>query len=223
MLDIFLDAAAEQEKNASAVDELTEVMKELPLEELQKIASGKTKLSFYDSNPKWLKQFEGTPLYEQAIQLEQACIAIEASDIEKRMTERNERDDIWDQKDMLRLKKKQLELQLAHAKLSGEAPEEEVEEEEEEEGETTVEASARFVHSIVHGFPKQAAPTDAETRKANMGNLVGNMGAVGAGIKAVTGIGSQPKAKPSPPAGVSAPASAAMKKAAHAIRLHPKA
>lgn len=213
MLDIFLDAAAEQEKNASAIDELTEAMKELPLEELQKIASGKTKLSFYDSDPKWLKQFEGTPLYEQAIVLEQECIKAESERIEKQMAEREQRESSYDKQDMLRLKKKQLELQLANAKLSGEVPkggeEEEEEEDDDDDEEVTVEASARFVHSIIHGFPKQA----------NMGAAIG---------QSITNWQTQRKLKKmqqvgAPPTGAPAPALAAMKKAAHAIRLHPKA
>jgi hypothetical protein len=122
MLDTFLDVLAEREKTASSVDELTAVMKDLPLEEIQKIASGKIKLSYYDGDPKWLTQFEGTPLYNQAVSLEKELLTLEAAELEKRIA--SERDNTYDQKDKIRLKKKLLELQLAmsHGGKSAEEP-----------------------------------------------------------------------------------------------------
>ena len=125
MLDAFLSTLVERDKCASAEDEMTERFKQLPLEEVTKIASGKVKLSYHDDEGNcWLKKYEGTPLYDQAISLEEECIQIESDDIERRMQRRQEDDrtDSWDTKDMLRLKKRQLDLELNKLRATGESP-----------------------------------------------------------------------------------------------------
>jgi len=124
MLDVFLKTLVERDKRASAEDEMAERFKQLPLEEVSKIASGKVKLSYHDDEGNcWLKKYEGTPLYDQAIALEEECIQIESEDIERRIARRQEdKTDTWDLKDMLRLKKRQLDLELNKQRAAGESP-----------------------------------------------------------------------------------------------------
>jgi len=76
-----------------------------------------------DGSHDWLEQFKGTPLLQQAIQLEQQALDLEAQEIEIRQQEQAEReqnqqkwqmrDALWSQRDQLSLQKRQLALQLA--------------------------------------------------------------------------------------------------------------
>lgn len=148
MLDAFTEVLVKQASQKQEEDELTEVMMNLPLEEVSKIASGQLTIKEAYSNVDgrdWLKKYESTPLYDQAIALEEECLALEAADIEQRMADRTERDSMWDKKDMLRLKKRQLDLELHKGGMAGEDDEEE--EDEEEELVEAKEASA-FVRAL---------------------------------------------------------------------------
>lgn len=73
--------------------------------------------------PSWLGQFEGTPLHEQAIALEREELRMQAEDLAKRQQERAQNEGRmqadsarWDLQDQIRLKKRELELQLAETR-----------------------------------------------------------------------------------------------------------
>ena len=78
----------------------------------------------------WLQQFEGTELMPQALQLEQSLLEAEKADLEKRIGDRQRRqqeraqdqecDRLWDIKDRISLDKRLLELQL-FAQKSGQS------------------------------------------------------------------------------------------------------
>lgn len=116
MLDSFLEVAMGHEKVASDQRKLVDAMTQLPVEDLVKIASGGTKLSFLcGDSGEWLEKFKGTPLMEQAI-------AIEEADLERQMA-RNEMNressETWKQddaqRDELSVRRRMLDLEFAKA------------------------------------------------------------------------------------------------------------
>jgi len=68
MLDAFLEVSYGHTKEAEDKQRLTNTLAELPKETLLAIASGREKLG---SAENWLEQFNGTSLYNKALQLEQ--------------------------------------------------------------------------------------------------------------------------------------------------------
>ena len=70
MLDAFIKVAYEKQNEQREYKELVQTLKYLPKDELNKIASGNLKLAFGDDSASWLDKFQGTPLYEQALELE---------------------------------------------------------------------------------------------------------------------------------------------------------
>lgn len=138
MLDAFTHVLIKQASNKEAEDRLTETMLTLPLEDIQKIASmnGNIKQAFGcggDDKQSWLEGYEDTPLYDKAMGLEEALLGIEAKRLEKRMNRppSEPEEDLYSQEDMIRLKKRQLDLELSkyrHAEETGEEGEEETEE-----------------------------------------------------------------------------------------------
>jgi hypothetical protein len=163
MLDRFLEVAYQAESQRNIRNEMAEGLKNLPVDELRKIASGEIKLSGYDDDD-WLCKFRGTDLYDEALALETECLELDAQqqqlnleDNAERRERGAQRDEIWDQKDAVRLKKRLLELELRKAELAamgggGEVeapvapgpPEEEPEMEEEEPDEK--DAAAYFIN-----------------------------------------------------------------------------
>jgi len=139
MLDRFVEVLVEREKKAQVTDEITEMLKKLPVDEISKVACGDV-----PSGKTWLTKYEGTPLYDQAVALEESKLQLEAKSIERRMQRSQERaqermqeaaePDTYDQKDMIRLKQRLLDLDLSKQNLTGGAPAP-VEEAEEDEGE----------------------------------------------------------------------------------------
>lgn len=153
MLDYFLETMYKGAQQRSLRNEMAEGFKNLPVSELKKIASGELKLADYDDD-RWLCKFKGTPLYDDALEMETHSIELEAQrqkmDLEdnaERRAKNRSRDEIWDAQDALRLKKRMLELELRKGELQAatgqpqetseeeleEYPEEEAEEEEEDE------------------------------------------------------------------------------------------
>jgi len=117
VLDHFLLAAhrmskAEQEKRAFIED-----LKKLPRHELEALANGE-KLAFNECAPVdgkvacWLDRFKGTPLFEQAVALEQQELQLDAQRIQHRLQQPS-MDSLYTQEDQVRLQKRLLELQLA--------------------------------------------------------------------------------------------------------------
>jgi hypothetical protein len=129
MIDTFLEVAYGQTKEAEAKERVVEAMKKLPIEELHKIASGESKLAYFDHDGSFLQKFKGTPLFDQAVQLEQADLQIKMEQAQ----ERQQQDQGWRQRDAQRdelcVEKKMLELELAKQQdAAGEGPEEPEEE-----------------------------------------------------------------------------------------------
>lgn len=125
MLDTFLEVSYRDEQAKSLRNEMAEAMTALPNDMLHKLASGEEKLAFHGDKEGgcWLDQFQGTPLYEQAIQLEEKSIELEAQDQQQRVEDRAGRDQIWDARDAVRLKKRMLELELRKGEGVGEGEE----------------------------------------------------------------------------------------------------
>ena len=141
MLDTFLDVLVKKASNKEAEDRLVKAMEGLPLEDLQKIAASGVKLAFIsdgDEEHEWLRRYEETPLYDKALELQKELLGIEAKRIDKRMNRppEPEAEDLYAMEDVVRLKKRQLDLELSelrHKEETGEGGEEELEEEEPEE------------------------------------------------------------------------------------------
>lgn len=145
MLDEFLEVAYTSTTRKQAEYELVGLLQELPGAELRKIAAGTPVAELYgyldktayldsvcgpDGQPKtFLDKFKGTPLFEQAVALEQQELQAEMTDMAKRQERRqlNAADDsFYDIRDRLRVQKRLLELELAKqeagAPTAGEVP-----------------------------------------------------------------------------------------------------
>jgi len=133
MLDEFFKVAYAKSQKEEQQHELHLLLKQLPVEDLYKLASGEvTKQAYLDecgtgaSAPKqWIDRFKGTPLFDQAVALEQEEIQLEMDDLQKRKERKAERqleDSLWELKDQIRLKKKLLELQAAQTDVTGQLP-----------------------------------------------------------------------------------------------------
>lgn len=119
MIDAFVDVLLKKTAEQKAEDALTREILKLPLSDIQKIASaGSVKRAFAgeknasDDSNDWLKKYEGTPLYDEAIALEEDLLGIEGERIKRRL-DRPVDDDLWTREDMVRLKKRQLDLELS--------------------------------------------------------------------------------------------------------------
>jgi hypothetical protein len=138
MLDSFLEVACEHEKKASAYQSLVSDFRRLPKAELQALAAGRSKLaSLCGDDESWLDKFEGTPLHEQALVLEQESLENDIAKEQRRLArteeedaERLEHDAEYRADDAIRLKKRILDLELNKLRLVASTGEPEVEEEE---------------------------------------------------------------------------------------------
>jgi len=116
MLDTFLKVAYDHEKTAAGKEYTVDLLKQLPNDYLQALASGEVKLAHLGCDSggdyDWLEKFKGSPLFDQALQLEQKTLEM---DLQKQQTN-NERRQMWDKQDQemdqLRIQKKLLDLQL---------------------------------------------------------------------------------------------------------------
>lgn len=147
MFEEFLEATYEKMGRQQATFEVIGLLDGLPDWEVEKIASGMPISELYghldrkpltktaslcgpDGEPKtFLDRFKGTPLFDQAVALEQEDLQAEMLDLQKRQESRANRqneDTIWDAKDRLRVRKRLLELELAKqqggAAAAGAAP-----------------------------------------------------------------------------------------------------
>lgn len=143
MLDHFLEAAYEKDFEKTAERAMVDKLKALPMDTLLELA-GNEKLGFLgvtgdcqtkasSDDPKtWLDMFKGTPLFDQALELERADLQLEQQDIQRRMEE--QANNTWTQRDALRLKKRMLELDLAVSNAGGDGGGEDAPEQTEEQG-----------------------------------------------------------------------------------------
>jgi hypothetical protein len=137
MLDAFLGVLVKKASDEQAVDKLAHAMESLPMEDLQKLASGfNTKQAFgcgEDEDLKWLSSYEDTPLYDKAMALQEELLKVQAARIESRMARPEPSPDFYQQEDMIRLHKRMLDLELSKLRHTEDAGgEEELEEEEAE-------------------------------------------------------------------------------------------
>lgn len=171
MLDAFTQVLVKQASDKDAEDKLTRQMLSLPMKDLQKIASGvQLKAAFSgDGDNDWLCKYEDTPLYEKAIALEEELLKIEGERIQKRM-DRPVEDDLWTREDMIRLKKRQLDLELSKARASDDVEDVleddgDEEDDEEDDDEASEEKSARaFTRKLAH-VQGRRAPTVTVTQR----------------------------------------------------------
>jgi hypothetical protein len=131
MLDEFLNTVYTHETRKKAEYDMVGLLKDIPTLELRKLASGTPIAELYekrammdeckslDAQPKtFLDKFKDTPLFEEALALEQEMLQAEAADIEARMQRRGE-DQLYQVQDQIRLKKRLLELKLVKLQAGG--------------------------------------------------------------------------------------------------------
>ena len=122
MLDTFLTVAYEKTAQAKEQADFVELLKKLPNEELQKIASGDGDIkAAFGCDDSFVEKFKGSPLADQAIALEQESLQLDIAQQQKNLERKNEakNDDIYEAQDKLRVRKKLLELELAKQQLGG--------------------------------------------------------------------------------------------------------
>lgn len=141
MLDEFLEVAYNTQTRKQAEYELVGLLKDLPDMELRKIAAGTPIAEMYahldktayldapcgpDGTPKtFIEKFKGTPLFDQAVALEQQELQAEITDMQKRQERRQQNaadDSFYDVRDRLRVQKRLLELELAKQEVGAAAP-----------------------------------------------------------------------------------------------------
>jgi len=168
MLDAFAAILVQNDNKATLEDELTEQFKKLgSVEEITKVASEIATIKNAYCGPedyKWLKQYEGTPLYEKAMQLEEEQLNVEAARIKSRMEKKE--DDFWAQEDMIRLKKKMLDLDLAKSNLGKPDDDDDDEHEETPEPEMTPKAAGLFYSKEDWERERERSRERSERRKA---------------------------------------------------------
>ena len=114
MLDLFLEAAYTKTKQAEAQSSMQSALEQLPLEELMAITRGESslnKLAHYSGDDPmcWLEHFQGTALYEEALAIEKRQLELDM----QRNADQQKSQGVYNEQDVLRVKRKMLELQLA--------------------------------------------------------------------------------------------------------------
>jgi len=99
---------------APKVDPLARTLSVLPNHDLLKLATGKEKLARFGIGEDWLKKYKGSPLMEQAIELEQEELENEAAE----NTQRSLQQQFWSTRDDICMRKKLLDLELARLEMS---------------------------------------------------------------------------------------------------------
>ncbi len=129
MLDLCLVSMYETHERTKVASALHNALMQLPKDELLAISLGQSPLnklaysSDVTSGPEgecsWLDQFQGSPLYDQALQLEQKCLELDMQQVQGRSERDAVTDQVNQQKDVIRVQKRMLELQLAQSKHQG--------------------------------------------------------------------------------------------------------
>ena len=129
MLEAFLKTSYDHSRAREEEAKIVEAMKQLPLEDLRKLASGELKMAWpgcgeSDETMKFLQQFEGTPLMAQAIQLEEQGIQLEEqqnqqNQVRKQQRMMDDQDDVYDKKRAIETQKRLLVLQLVKSQMEG--------------------------------------------------------------------------------------------------------
>jgi hypothetical protein len=124
MLDSFLKVACANEEKVAEQTRLVEKMRQLPEDYLHKLASGEEKLAYGigmmpGDDGTWLDRFKGTPLFEQALELEKQELQEQMAEKARWREEDAQRAQRNAGRDEICIQKKLLELQLAEAEAGG--------------------------------------------------------------------------------------------------------
>jgi hypothetical protein len=126
MLDLCLTAMYEKDITTKTAQALHQALLQLPKEELLDISLGRSplnKVAHMDCNDggevSWLDQFQGSPLYDHALQLEQKCLELDMQRIQGRSDRESAMDQANQAKDVIDVQKRMLELQLVQSKHQG--------------------------------------------------------------------------------------------------------
>ena len=133
MLDSFLKVAFANEEKVAEQARIVDKMRALPEDYLRKLASGQEKLAysslcgdFGGGGETWLDRFKGTPLFEQALELEKQDLQEQMAEKARYREEDQARSMRNASRDEISIQRKLLELQLAEAEGGvGEPPPEE--------------------------------------------------------------------------------------------------
>lgn len=191
MLDLYLEASYGQTKEAEAKERQVDLLKQLPDEVLMKIASGEEKLAWgggiakegfyhHGRGEQWLDRFKGTPLFEQALQIEQEDLQSEMAQKARRQEQSEGYREEDAQRDDLSIKRKMLDLDLAKHQEGGGGEEEEGGEAEAFAGEETPEeeiaehAQMQAKGEVPAPTPEQPAPV-ADEKTAALNQLSDRM------------------------------------------------
>ena len=162
MLDAFLKVALKQEQTKTASRQLTDKLKEFPLDELIALANGDltSKLAYCGDGGSgdWLDKYKGSALFDKAVQLEKQLLEADAAADVKRDEERATDREVDVRRDALRMQKRMLDLDLAlEQEGSGGDPEAK-----EEQGAQLIEqAQAQEAAAGKGGEPHEQAETAA--------------------------------------------------------------
>jgi hypothetical protein len=119
MLDLFLEAAYTKSKEAEARTELDSALAGLPVDYLHKLASGQEKLSYCSMDAEsWLSKFKDTPLFPQALALEEQDLQLRMKEQAQDTKERSENIARGSARDALSIKRKMLELEFSKAQAA---------------------------------------------------------------------------------------------------------
>lgn len=173
MLDEFMKVAYAKSQREQEQLNLHNLLKQLPVEDLYKLATGEvTKQAYMDAacSPKagsdsstWIDRFKNTPLFDQAVSLEQEEIQLEMDELQKRKERQAQsqmEQGVWELRDQLRLKKRLLELQAAQVDITGQLPQAE-----EEQGAGAVGAEAPNPEQTVQETSSKVAMAETMGRQ----------------------------------------------------------
>lgn len=118
MLDLYVQKACEDQAKEAHVQNLTKAMMSLSFEELEKIACDG--MSGLDRKDEWLKAYEGTPLFDKALQLAHQLLEIDMQSQQMNQqrdaqydVERSSIKQLGAQRDLLRVQQRTMGLELA--------------------------------------------------------------------------------------------------------------
>lgn len=131
MLDKFLAVSYSAGLKKTASRQLIDKLKEFPIDELKKLASGdaECKLAYAMDCAKegsgegtWLDKYKGTPLFAKAVEMEKQLLQLDMEDQARREQERAQQpqpSDTWAKRDAIQLQKRMLDLDLVMAQNGG--------------------------------------------------------------------------------------------------------
>lgn len=129
IIDAFLQVMYTNALEREAVARAQALMAQVPEQDLLKVAGLVPEPCRISKNAadddSWISKYEGTPLHEQALQLEQASLGVRQQRLEHDALmeqERDSRPNFWRQEDAIRLKKDLLDLELSRLKSGVPAP-----------------------------------------------------------------------------------------------------